>query len=321
MEKRLTIKEVTNILLKKDYRTIMSYVEKGLIPKIALDEKNMTIDSALLAKELGVEDFDEPFIDENLVREILELPKKINLHKFCKDAGINMYQLSNKHSQKFFFRESDIKNHAEIKIELLPFELEKQSRKNIAVLISEQLIVINIITGTARSAEVLKEFINGYNLKEIGERLGISRERVRQILFLTKKRLSSKSEIIKEWLNVWGDSRFANMRPENILKYTERIVAENFELKNKLLEKISEEEIGKTISGIDGVKYRILDAPISALEISPRLRNCLTELNIESFRDILNYPASHYFKLKNVGNITLLEIKELVSKNGFQLRP
>lgn len=321
MEKRLTITEVADILLTKDPRTIKSYVLKGLIPQIAFDENTLTIDSVLLAKELGVKNFDEPFISEDSARNILGLSEKNNIHKFCKDNGINMYRLGNSIGNKFIFRESDFEEHIKAKLELLPYALEVKSRKNLASLIANSLVATTKLFNLGRAADILEMYISGYDIDKLGDRFELTGERVRQVLFKTTSRLRYRSGLIQSWIKVFSPTIYASMPAEEVLKSLIKLKEENLVLTEALLTKVGKDELKKIISTMDMEELEILNTPVEDLDLSVRLLNTLKFLEIEKFRDILKYSASDFAKYRNCGKKSLIELEALVREKGFKLKP
>jgi DNA-directed RNA polymerase subunit alpha len=64
---------------------------------------------------------------------------------------------------------------------------------------------------------------------------------------------------------------------------------------------------------------RILDRPISDLELSVRARNCLDSANLQTLRDLVIMPESEVMKLKNLGKTSLTEIKTRLAERGLSL--
>jgi DNA-directed RNA polymerase subunit alpha len=64
---------------------------------------------------------------------------------------------------------------------------------------------------------------------------------------------------------------------------------------------------------------RILDRPISELELSVRARNCLDSANLQTLRELVALPESEVIKLKNLGKTSLTEIKSRLAERGLSL--
>ncbi len=64
---------------------------------------------------------------------------------------------------------------------------------------------------------------------------------------------------------------------------------------------------------------RILDRPISELELSVRARNCLDSANLTTLHDLVSLSESEVMKLKNLGKTSLTEIKTRLAEKGLSL--
>lgn len=64
---------------------------------------------------------------------------------------------------------------------------------------------------------------------------------------------------------------------------------------------------------------RILDMPISHLELSVRASNCLESENISSIRDICRRSEDDILKIRNFGNTSLVELKEKLAEHSLSL--
>jgi DNA-directed RNA polymerase subunit alpha len=64
---------------------------------------------------------------------------------------------------------------------------------------------------------------------------------------------------------------------------------------------------------------KLLDRPISDLELSVRARNCLDSANLHRLRDLVMMSEAEVMKLKNLGKTSLTEIKAKLAENGLSL--
>ena len=64
---------------------------------------------------------------------------------------------------------------------------------------------------------------------------------------------------------------------------------------------------------------KMLDRPISDLELSVRARNCLDSANLLTLRDLVTMSESEVIKLKNLGKTSLTEIKSRLTERGLAL--
>ncbi|MHC4879629.1 MAG: DNA-directed RNA polymerase subunit alpha C-terminal domain-containing protein [Planctomycetota bacterium] len=63
----------------------------------------------------------------------------------------------------------------------------------------------------------------------------------------------------------------------------------------------------------------VLGVPLSDLELSVRLRNCLQRLGIETIGDVTRITEPELMSSKNFGEITLVELREVMSRFGLQI--
>ncbi len=64
---------------------------------------------------------------------------------------------------------------------------------------------------------------------------------------------------------------------------------------------------------------KLLDRPISDLELSVRARNCLDSANLQTLRDLVVMNETEVMKLKNLGKTSLTEIKNRLAEKGLSL--
>ena len=64
---------------------------------------------------------------------------------------------------------------------------------------------------------------------------------------------------------------------------------------------------------------RLLDRPITDLELSVRARNCLDSANLHVMRDLVSLTEQEVMNLKNLGKTSLTEIKSKLAQQGLRL--
>ncbi|MGI9118482.1 MAG: hypothetical protein ACR2IQ_02950 [Minisyncoccia bacterium] len=197
----LSLKEVTDILLITDKRTIKKFKNQFLIPKNLIDPKDLSVDAFKLAKELNLTKLDgtEKFITTRDVEKILGLEKnKINRY-FCEQHHIPFTMISSDNFDskrpKLLFRENLIKEylkqyHPSIKEGTV--WLENVARNNMVVIMQtyfkSMIKKVGIKNKNALRALIL--YTSGCGMQEIGEKLGGKcRERARQLVSEGKKEL------------------------------------------------------------------------------------------------------------------------------------
>lgn len=323
-KERLTFEEVAEILLKKDIYSIKCYVKKGLIPEIAVDEKSMTIDAEILARSIGVLNFDEPFINEKRAREILNIQKPKSILYFCKKKNINVYRITEAKGVAILFRESDLQKHAKINIELLPHGVEDIARKNVTTLLGAIFPTLNIfINNNERDAEIFQKYFEGASLAELGETYSLSTERIRMIIEDTKKKSRHSIIRLKRFISIFGDTEYKRMTPDAILrllKEEKRLREENavllkhLELNsgNTLKTEIQLEEILK--------REKTLQKKLSEFDLSTRTLNILRSKSIETLSDLEKYSEADILGIRNAGKKVVKEIHNLITELGLNFK-
>ena len=69
----------------------------------------------------------------------------------------------------------------------------------------------------------------------------------------------------------------------------------------------------------DDELQKLLDRPLSDLELSVRARNCLDSANLQLMRDLVSLSENEVMKLKNLGKTSLTEIKSRLTEKGLSL--
>jgi len=66
-------------------------------------------------------------------------------------------------------------------------------------------------------------------------------------------------------------------------------------------------------------REKILNKTLEELDFSVRSYNCLKKSNVNTLRDLVEFPPMEIIKIKNLGKKSLDEIKEKIAKYGFVL--
>jgi DNA-directed RNA polymerase subunit alpha len=72
-------------------------------------------------------------------------------------------------------------------------------------------------------------------------------------------------------------------------------------------------------AGAEREADKLLDRPITALELSVRARNCLDSANIQSLRDLVSLSEEELMGLKNLGKTSLEEILKKLKEHDLSL--
>ena len=319
----LSLNEVKDILLKDDVRTIVSYIGKGLIPEIAYNEKDMSIDAVILADTIGVKDFTEPFISGTEARVILNLPETANIYNFCKKKRINIYRLEDVKGAEYLFRKSDLDKYTGLSFELHPFAIEEIQRKNIMKVISEMFPMISRIFETERGVQILERYLEGETLEEIGRIHDLTRERVRQILGKTILRTRHRTPIVSKWFKVFSKTEYVTMDPEKVLELLER--NKNLESENIILRTSLDAELKLSNSEHKSVeeilkKQSILKKPVTELDFSVRALNTLKASDMGTLEAIVKFSEFELLQVKRFGQKSLDEVKDVLALHGLTLK-
>ena len=153
--------------------------------------------------------------------------------------------------------------------------------------------------------EVLKlRFFDGFTLESTGKKLGLTRERIRQIeaKAIRKIRLPYRISILrygKEILDLQDD---ISKLKEELLKIKIDIINK---IKNPELREVSESEVG-------------LEQKIEWLDLSVRAHHSLTRSGIKTVGQLVKLTPHEFYAIRNMGAKTRREINEKLKEKGFK---
>lgn len=147
---------------------------------------------------------------------------------------------------------------------------------------------------THRMKTILQSLLMGDTFEEIGEYLGLTRERVRQ---LAEKAIRKAAHLI--------DLR--TLKEENA-----RLKQENETIRTQIRPLLSLVDDGKT----DDV-YALLVTPVNDLELSVRTLNCLKNFNLKTVGDIARMNKSTFMRIRNMGRKTITEVEDYLASVGL----
>lgn len=152
-------------------------------------------------------------------------------------------------------------------------------------------------------------------LEEIGEEMNICRERARQILARTVRRLNVKDRKIVfdkgvDYIEAVKELRDYERQYNDRINEVRKVKAQTDAIKNKLNKGISEEDIN------------IANKPIKIDEIglSVRSYNCLRRSGIIYLNDLSGYKNEDFYKIRNLGRKSVDEIVSLCKEYGIRLQ-
>ncbi|MEE8142019.1 MAG: DNA-directed RNA polymerase subunit alpha C-terminal domain-containing protein, partial [Planctomycetota bacterium] len=123
--------------------------------------------------------------------------------------------------------------------------------------------------------------------------------------------------ILEIWTNGTLTPEFALVQAAKILRKHLNPLVNYFELGSEVLQPQLPEEVVQPQENEELKK--ILDLPISHLELSVRASNCLESENISTIRDICRRSEDEVLRIRNFGNTSLDELKEKLSKFNLSL--
>lgn len=333
MNNKLTLQQVADILLCKDIRTINSYIEKGLIPEIAIDKENCTIDTQILAQKMGVLDFKEPFISEVEAKEILGIDHKSPISSFCKKHGINMYRLSSSGGSRFLFRKSDLQDKNKMELTALPIALQNiimDENFQQIVLFLDKIKKTNLVYYSEREAAIFFLHLKGKSTKEIAEEIStpdypVSSSWVLSRLNRFTRKMKSKLSYFCVLMDTFEDTEYFGMEPVKILENFKNLKKENEEmreyvdsLKKRGLLIEEEQEIVKTPEEIK--REELLSTHIKDLDLSVRLYNTLKDAEYYTLGDIVDLTPEDVLRIRNSGKKNLQELINFLESMGLKLK-
>ena len=317
----LSLKEVAEILCKKDVRSIKSYIEEGLIPSIEINKEHYVVPEEL-ANKLGVENFDEKFIDANGATEFLG--ENQLTAAFCEAKQIPFYRLKNAKGFALLFRKSELeiyKNRInQLTLEYVPVLLENIHRDN---LLRDAWHIIKelLFSVPDRHAEIYGLFLQGMDIEKISIKFNLTKERTRQIIEKSTTKLSllavKFSKIVRFYLE--GDLSIDEIS-DFIRSYPNKIFEINQKEKSLLL--LKEELVnflGKEIdSTFTAEKVNsILKKKISEFDLSVRTLGCLLAAEVETLEDLCSFNKNDILKFRNFGKKSLTELECLLKENNL----
>ena len=137
----------------------------------------------------------------------------------------------------------------------------------------------------------------------IAKSFNVTRERIRQIVMRAIGKLRHPK---------WANKYLAVPRYEY-----NRVVQENVHLK-LYLDRLEDETSSMSVEERSAI-LAFLDTPIEELNLSVRAYNCLVKRSDFSiYRDFQNYKIRNFLNIRNLGNKSLVEILDKLSKIGFK---
>lgn len=188
---------------------------------------------------------------------------------------------------------------------------EKDTEQTAAVLYWPNLDNVLAAALDDRQQKVIRmRYERGMTLAMIGDALGCSQERVRQIILRSLRRLREPQYFQR--LTAIPESEVLQLRVK-----VHELVRQQEDLKKQIISIFGE-------TGAKEVARRSqlpLDSPVDALGISIRSRNRLIAGGIDTIADLIRCKESTLRGFRNMGKLSISEIKSSLEQNGYHLMP
>jgi hypothetical protein len=167
---------------------------------------------------------------------------------------------------------------------------------------------------------IFDAYLNGSEIPEISENFELTKERVKQLLQRGKIRMANKMNKINSWIDVFGDTKYAEMDPKSVLRNFNALEEENAELKLKLQRFVegNPDDVLQEMKA-DMEKEKKLLTPITELDLSVRAFQNLQSAQIATLKDLVAYSAEDLLKFRNFGQKSLCEVEEVLGSLGLSL--
>lgn len=165
-------------------------------------------------------------------------------------------------------------------------------------------------------------YASGLSLREIGDKLGVSHERIRQIVERALCRLSRSNK--KDWL-IYGVCGIVNKRAEEVRnekreeligQQLDGVIKQVTQIANDLSKITGRDEFQLTAD--EYTKYGFsLNRPITQLGLSTRSENCLMRKKIKTLRDLISLTIVEVKTIRNLGVKSSSEVINKVHSLGL----
>ncbi len=166
---------------------------------------------------------------------------------------------------------------------------------------------------------VTERYKNGKTYKEIGDEIGLTRERVRQIIAKALHQLAHHTRRIYLELGVQGVIERKVYLARNA-EFDDRLDAV-VELLTDIAGRIKDMSDGEMVSAM--AKYsnerfsKQRQIPLEQLDLSVRSFNHLSRAGMHTVGDVLDTPTYDLMKVRNLGKKSLDEIKDKIHSMGL----
>lgn len=161
-----------------------------------------------------------------------------------------------------------------------------------------------------REQMVITEVLNGSKYDDIGDRLMLTRERVRQILFKGLRRLAAG---VKSYRQMLGEQ--VELRGE--ADTLRRLVKEKDRQLTLLRKQLNVPEPERESVEEQDERARLMNKRLVDMDLSVRTLNCLKSADIDTLGKLTRLRKTELLKFRNFGKRSLSELDDLLDRLGL----
>ncbi len=321
MEKKvISLEEATKILCH-NVVSIKKHVKLGNLPKfIKSDGDVLGFDEEELAGIFNLSSIKEPFIQVSEASKVLDMSYASVVSRCASKINpIPHFKIEDKRGAKLLFLKSGLEEWMKFKLVISPgFNNSKRKYQTALDLLNVMLDMDDEVHFlTEMEVHVFRfTYIENITFAEIGSRLDLTREGVRQIFNRAFRKIRGKvyqlSKTRKKFDELTG--RISEMEvAENIFREeNRRLVEENNELRRQLLIPGIPNLSSLEIKGVFGKSLRDFDLSVRAL-------NSLYPRDIKTLGDLVTYTENDLLKFRGFGRKCVNEVEDLLKSENLRL--
>ncbi len=302
---KMTSEEVLTTLGVSDMRTLLNNKD---FPKPLFEGDKIMFRKKQLCKYFNVDNMDEPFITLKEAAKFLDL-KETRLSNFSLMGRVPNYRVKSIKGSGYLYRKSELEKIKNVRIEgNVEFVNNFAGSEILRSFFLKFITKYEAVFPQKDYDIVCKYLIQGWNLAEIGAKVGLSRERVRQIIEKATKRLTN-------------DKYF---HPLEYVELERKLAQKDMEIKYlKATYGIKDDKLDMTDGQTDFVT-KFLCQRIEDLDLTVRAYHCLHDAGVVNVYDLAEFCYKDDFrtlsKIRNSGKRTVDEVRDLLKDFNKKLK-
>lgn len=177
-----------------------------------------------------------------------------------------------------------------------------------------QAIVNN--NNNLRGVEMIIDMLKGRTLSEVGNRFGITTERVRQIVFNTLLRCNK----VFSWATAVEENQKLTNEVEQLQHKVKQLEAENYNLRKDKEDLLINQKIEENIANERNEELITLYATsIKDTDLPKRVKVLLTCARVYTIRDLLHRDTFELLRVRNFGRKALIIIEDWLEKYNLEI--